>query len=83
MPVKEKAVAGLDEDVITMSIEAGRNALKRAGISAGLLRAGILHRIEEEQIAVVRAVEQAGNPEGAARAEAVGIVVVDRRGKAQ
>ena len=39
LPVKEKAVAGLDEDVITMSIEAGRNALKRAGISAGLLRA--------------------------------------------
>ena len=38
LPVKEKAVAGLDEDVITMSIEAGRNALKRAGISAGLSR---------------------------------------------
>src|SRR3990172_9163817 len=39
LPIKEKAVAGLDEDVITMSIEAARNALKRAGISAGLLRA--------------------------------------------
>jgi hydroxymethylglutaryl-CoA synthase len=39
LPIKEKAVAGLDEDVITMSIEAGRNAIKRAGISAGLLRA--------------------------------------------
>lgn len=38
-PVKEKAVAGLDEDVITMSIEAARNALGRAGIDAGLLRA--------------------------------------------
>ena len=38
-PVKEKAVAGLDEDVITMSIEAARNALARAGISAELLRA--------------------------------------------
>jgi hydroxymethylglutaryl-CoA synthase len=37
--VKEKAVAGLDEDVITMSIEAARNALARAGIDAGLLRA--------------------------------------------
>ena len=39
LPIKEKAVAGLDEDVITMSIEAGRNALLRAGISPGLLRA--------------------------------------------
>ena len=38
-PVKEKAVAGLDEDVITMSIEAARNALKRAGIPAQELRA--------------------------------------------
>ena len=38
-PVKEKAVAGLDEDVITMSIEAARNALTRAGIDAQELRA--------------------------------------------
>ena len=38
-PVKEKAVAGLDEDVITMSVEAARNAIARAGISADLLRA--------------------------------------------
>jgi hydroxymethylglutaryl-CoA synthase len=38
-PVKEKAVAGLDEDVITMSIEAARNALARAGIDPELLRA--------------------------------------------
>jgi hydroxymethylglutaryl-CoA synthase len=38
-PVKEKAVAGLDEDVITMSIEAARNAAKRAQISPQLLRA--------------------------------------------
>jgi hydroxymethylglutaryl-CoA synthase len=29
-PVKEKAVAGLDEDVVTMSVEAARNALARA-----------------------------------------------------
>jgi hydroxymethylglutaryl-CoA synthase len=39
LPVKEKAVAGLDEDVITMSIEAARNALSRAGIAPTLLRA--------------------------------------------
>lgn len=38
-PVKEKAVAGLDEDVITMSIEAARNALKRAEINPQSLRA--------------------------------------------
>lgn len=39
LPVKEKAVAGLDEDVITMSIEAARNALARAGVSPEELRA--------------------------------------------
>lgn len=38
-PITEKAVAGLDEDVITMSIEAGRNALSRAGIDPGAIRA--------------------------------------------
>lgn len=31
-PVTEKSVPGLDEDVITMSIEAGRNAMARAAI---------------------------------------------------
>jgi hydroxymethylglutaryl-CoA synthase len=39
LPIKEKAVAGQDEDVITMSIEAARNALKRSGISPIGLRA--------------------------------------------
>ncbi len=39
LPIIEKAVAGLDEDVITMSIEASRNALKRAGIDPRELRA--------------------------------------------
>jgi hydroxymethylglutaryl-CoA synthase len=39
LSIKEKAVPGLDEDVITMSIEAARNALARARISAGELRA--------------------------------------------
>ncbi|GIV81626.1 MAG: hydroxymethylglutaryl-CoA synthase [Anaerolineae bacterium] len=38
-PIEEKAVAGLDEDVITMSIEAARNALARAGIDPRLIRA--------------------------------------------
>ena len=39
LPIKEKAVPGLDEDVITMSIEAARNALRRAGIEGSDLRA--------------------------------------------
>lgn len=39
VPIKEKAVAGLDEDVITMSIEAARNALARAGIDPSKIRA--------------------------------------------
>jgi len=38
-PVKEKSVPGLDEDVITMSVEAARNALARAGIDPEELRA--------------------------------------------
>lgn len=39
LPVIEKAVAGLDEDVITMSIEAARNCLSRALIDPQELRA--------------------------------------------
>ena len=38
-PVKEKAVAGLDEDVVTMAIEAARNAILSAGIDPGDIRA--------------------------------------------
>ncbi len=38
-PVREKAVPGPDEDVVTMSIEAARNALARAGIAPNRLRA--------------------------------------------
>lgn len=38
-PVTEKAVAGPDEDVTTMSIEAARNALARAAIDPRELRA--------------------------------------------
>jgi hydroxymethylglutaryl-CoA synthase len=39
LPIKEKAVPGLDEDVVTMSIEASRSALKRAGIDPQRIRA--------------------------------------------
>ncbi|MFZ4812920.1 MAG: hydroxymethylglutaryl-CoA synthase [Phototrophicaceae bacterium] len=38
-PIKEKAVAGLDEDVITMSVEAARNALARGQIDPLKIRA--------------------------------------------
>ncbi len=38
-PVKEKSVPGLDEDVITMSVEAARNALARARIDPRDIRA--------------------------------------------
>ena len=39
LPIKEKAVPGLDEDVATMSIEAARNALARAGTDPEDIRA--------------------------------------------
>lgn len=38
-PVKAKAVSGLDEDVVTMSIEAARNTLKRAQVDPREIRA--------------------------------------------
>jgi len=39
-PVKEKSVPGLDEDVVTMSVEAARNSLARAGsVDPALIRA--------------------------------------------
>ena len=39
LPIKEKAVPGLDEDVVTMSIEAARNTMARAGVDPSLVRA--------------------------------------------
>ena len=38
-PIKEKSVPGLDEDVVTMSIEAARNAMARAQIDPRDIRA--------------------------------------------
>jgi hydroxymethylglutaryl-CoA synthase len=38
-PIKEKAVPGLDEDVATMSLEAARNALRRADVDPTSIRA--------------------------------------------
>ena len=39
LPIKEKSVPGLDEDVVTMSIEAARNALQRAQVPPTEIRA--------------------------------------------
>jgi hydroxymethylglutaryl-CoA synthase len=39
LPIKEKAVPGLDEDVATMSVEAARNAVARAAINPTEIRA--------------------------------------------
>jgi len=39
VPIKEKAVPGLDEDVATMSIEAARNALLRGAVNPQEIRA--------------------------------------------
>jgi hydroxymethylglutaryl-CoA synthase len=39
VPIKEKAVPGLDEDVVTMSIEAARNALARGQADPADIRA--------------------------------------------
>jgi hydroxymethylglutaryl-CoA synthase len=39
LPIKEKAVPGLDEDVVSMSLEAVRNALLRASIDPAEIRA--------------------------------------------
>lgn len=38
-PVKEKSVPGPDEDTATMSVEAARNALARAGVDPAAIRA--------------------------------------------
>jgi hydroxymethylglutaryl-CoA synthase len=39
IPIQEKSVPGYDEDVATMSIEAARNALMRAGVNPDEIRA--------------------------------------------
>ena len=39
VPIREKAVSGLDEDTVTMAIEAARNALARAHVDPSEIRA--------------------------------------------
>jgi hydroxymethylglutaryl-CoA synthase len=62
-PIQEKSVPGLDEDTITIGIEAARNALKRAGIDPQLIRA-IWLGTESKPYAV--------KPSGTVIAEAIG-----------
>jgi hydroxymethylglutaryl-CoA synthase len=38
-PIREKAVPGPDEDTATMSVEAARNAIRRAGVDPAAIRA--------------------------------------------
>ncbi|WP_297068589.1 hydroxymethylglutaryl-CoA synthase [Thermococcus sp.] len=62
-PIKEKSVPGLDEDTITIGIEAARNALRRAKIDPKLIRA-IWLGTESKPYAV--------KPSGTVIAEAIG-----------
>ncbi|MEN2974847.1 MAG: hydroxymethylglutaryl-CoA synthase [Candidatus Caldarchaeales archaeon] len=64
LPVEEKAVAGLDEDTVTMAVEAARIALKRARVSPS--RIGAVHVGTESKPYAVK-------PCGTIVAEALGI----------
>lgn len=63
LPVKEKSVAGIDEDTTTMAIEAAKYALKRAGIDPR--RIGAVHVGSESPPYAVK-------PSGTIVAEAIG-----------
>ncbi len=63
--LKEKTVPGLDEDTITISVEAGKNALKRAGIDPDEI--GALYIGSESHPYAVK-------PSGTVVAEALGVV---------
>ena len=63
--LKEKTVPGIDEDTITISVEAGRNALKRAKIDPSDI--GALYIGSESHPYAVK-------PSGTVVAEALGVV---------
>jgi len=65
LPVEEKAVAGLDEDTVTMAVEAARIAIKRAGILPSKI--GAVHVGTESKPYAVK-------PSGTIVAEAIGAV---------
>jgi len=64
VPIREKAVAGLDEDTITMAVEAARQALTRAGVDPKKI--GAVHVGTESKPYAVK-------PSGTIVAEALGI----------
>ena len=63
LPIKEKSVAGLDEDAATMAVEAARIALRRAGIDPRKI--GAIHVGSESKPYAVK-------PTGTIVAEAIG-----------
>jgi len=63
LPIEEKAVAGLDEDSVTMAVEAARIAVKRAGIDPKKI--GAIHVGSESKPYAVK-------PTGTIVAEAIG-----------
>ena len=71
VPIKEKAVPGLDEDVITMSIEAARNAMSRAQIDPHEIRAVWVgseshpYAVKPSSTLVAEAIGAAPNTQGA------------------
>ena len=67
LPVKEKSVPGLDEDTITMAIEAARHALARAGDAVEPGRLGAVFVGTESKPYAVK-------PSGTVVAEALGAV---------
>jgi hydroxymethylglutaryl-CoA synthase len=67
LPVKEKSVPGLDEDTITMAIEAARHALARAGETFEPQRLGAVFVGTESKPYAVK-------PSGTVVAEAIGAV---------
>jgi len=67
LPVKEKSVPGLDEDTITMAIEAARHALARAGDAVTPERLGAVFVGTESKPYAVK-------PSGTVVAEAIGAV---------
>jgi hydroxymethylglutaryl-CoA synthase len=65
LPVEEKSVAGLDEDTVTMAVEAARIAIKRAGVPPSKI--GAVHVGTESKPYAVK-------PSGTIVAEAIGAV---------
>ena len=68
--LQEKSVPGLDEDTITISVEAGRAALERAGVDPQ--RVGALQQRSEQGEARGQGSHAVGGPAGGAQGRAAG-----------